>query len=96
MLQNCWKRPAFTHSRCPNTRIRTRTGLPEPADVAFVPFESQLLDSGDCAGFCAAVQPRLAAYAQAGVTWLTIEPASRSFTDFRTDVNLLASHLIHR
>ena len=41
-------------------------------------------------------QPRLDAYAEAGVTWITIEPASRSFTDFRTDVDMLASQLIHR
>ena len=68
----------------------------EPADVAFVPFEADLLFSGDCAAFCAAVQPRLAAYAEAGVTWLTVEPASRSFTDFRTDVGVLSSHLINR
>jgi probable F420-dependent oxidoreductase len=68
----------------------------EPADVAFVPFEAALLASGDCAAFCVAVQPLLGAYADAGVTWITIEPASRSFTDFRTDLDLLASQLIHR
>ncbi|GAC1647624.1 MAG: LLM class F420-dependent oxidoreductase [Mycobacterium sp.] len=68
----------------------------EPADVAFVPFEAELLVSGDCAAFCDAAQPELAAYAEAGVTWITVEPASRSFTDFRTDVDLLASLLIHR
>ncbi len=68
----------------------------ELADVAFVPFEAALLSSGDCAAFCAAVQPVRGAYADAGVTWITIEPASRSFTDFRTDIDLLASQLIHR
>ena len=67
-----------------------------PAEVAFVPFEADLLMSGDCAAFCAAVGPGLAAYAEAGVTWLTVEPASRSFTDFRTDVDVLSSRLIHR
>jgi probable F420-dependent oxidoreductase len=66
-----------------------------PADVAFVPFEAGLLASGECAAFSAAVQPRRDAYAAAGVTWITIEPASRSFTDFRTDVDVLASQLIH-
>ena len=65
----------------------------EPADVAFVPFEADLLASGDCAAFCAAVQPRLDAYAAAGVNWITIEPASRSFTDFSTDVRVLAAQL---
>lgn len=68
----------------------------EPADVAFVPFEADLLASGDCAAFCAATQPRRDTYAEAGVTWITIEPASRSFTDFRTDVDVLASRLVHR
>jgi probable F420-dependent oxidoreductase len=68
----------------------------EPADVAFVPFEAELLASGDCAAFCAAVEPRLEAYAEAGVTWITVEPASRSFTDFRTDIDVLASQLVHR
>ena len=68
----------------------------EPADVAFVPFEAPLLASGDCAVFCASVQSVLGTYADAGVTWITIEPASRSFTDFRTDIDLLASQLIHR
>ncbi|WP_396903580.1 LLM class F420-dependent oxidoreductase [Mycolicibacterium phlei] len=67
-----------------------------PADVSFVPFESGSLRSGDCAAFCAAVRPRLDPYAEAGVTWITIEPASRSFSDFRTDVELIASQLIQR
>lgn len=68
----------------------------DPADVAFVPFEAEQLASGDCAAFTTAVQPKLDDYAEAGVTWITIEPASRSFTDFRTDVDVLASQLIHR
>jgi probable F420-dependent oxidoreductase len=68
----------------------------EPADVAFVPFEAALLAGGDCAAFCAALQPVQGVYADAGVTWITIEPASRSFTDFRTDVDQLAAQLIHR
>jgi hypothetical protein len=42
------------------------------------------------------VQPQLNAYADAGVTWITIEPASRSFTDFRADIDMLASRLIDR
>jgi probable F420-dependent oxidoreductase len=68
----------------------------EPADVAFVPFEAELIASGDCLRFCEAVQPRVDAYAGAGVTWITVEPASRSFTDFRADVDVLASQLVHR
>src|ERR1700727_1260456 len=50
------------------------------AEVAFVPFEADLLASGDCERFCAAVQPRLNAYAEAAVTWITIEPARRRLT----------------
>jgi probable F420-dependent oxidoreductase len=66
-----------------------------PAEVSFVPFEAHLLASGQpCETFCAAVAPRLDDYADAGVTWITIEPASRSFTDFRADVEMLASRLV--
>ncbi len=66
-----------------------------PADVSFVPFEADLIASGDCRAFSSAMQPKLDDYAEAGVTWITIEPASRSFSDFRTDIDLLASQLIH-
>jgi probable F420-dependent oxidoreductase len=67
-----------------------------PADVSFQPFEAHLLARGDaCDMFCAALRPRLDAYAEAGVTWLTVEPTSRSFDDFRADVDVLASKLIH-
>jgi hypothetical protein len=38
----------------------------------------------------------LAGYADAGVTWITVEPASRSWRDFRTDVDVIATKLIHR
>lgn len=67
-----------------------------PADVAFVPFEAGLLASGDCLPFCAATQSRVDDYAEAGVTWITIEPASRSFSDLRADIEVLATQLIHR
>lgn len=67
-----------------------------PADVAFVPFEADRIASVNCTDFCAAVQPRLDRYAAAGVTWITIEPASRSFTDFRADVAVLSSELVDR
>jgi probable F420-dependent oxidoreductase len=72
---------------------RAELGRPA-ADVAFVPFEADLLASGDCAPFCAAARPRLDAYATAGVTWITVEPASRSFTDFRTDLEVLSAQLV--
>lgn len=75
-----------------NTR---RAGLGKPAlDVSFVPFEASLLRSGDSAAFCDAVQPLLPEYADAGVTWITIEPASRSVEDFRTDIAMIADRLI--
>jgi probable F420-dependent oxidoreductase len=66
------------------------------ADVSFVPFESEQLTSGDSKAFCSAVTPQLDAYAEAGVTWITVEPASRSLTDFRTDIDMLASLLVNR
>jgi probable F420-dependent oxidoreductase len=66
-----------------------------PSDVSFVPFEADLLASGDCQAFWSAVRPKLDAYAEAGVTWITIEPASRSLSDFRNDVEALAAQLIH-
>ncbi|MGV2584563.1 UNVERIFIED_CONTAM: TIGR03619 family F420-dependent LLM class oxidoreductase [Mycobacterium avium subsp. hominissuis] len=59
------------------------------ADVAFMPFEAALLAQG-CDAFCSAVQPKLSAYAAAGVTWITLEPASRSLTDFRADIQTLS------
>ncbi|MFF3573844.1 LLM class F420-dependent oxidoreductase, partial [Nocardia jiangxiensis] len=30
----------------------------------------------------------------AGVTWITIEPASRSIDDFRVDVSMIADRLL--
>jgi probable F420-dependent oxidoreductase len=67
-----------------------------PADVSFIPFEANLLARGDaCDMFCAAVKPRLDDYADAGVTWLTVEPTSRSLDDFRADIHLLAVKLVH-
>lgn len=65
-----------------------------PAQVSFVPFEAGLLAAAGCASFCAATRARLDAYAEAGVTWITIEPTSRSFTDFRADLDVLASQLV--
>ena len=66
------------------------------ADVSFIPYEADLLARGDaCDMFCAAVKPRVDAYAGAGVTWLTIEPTSRSYDDFRADIDLLAAKLVH-
>lgn len=64
------------------------------ADVAFMPFDAHLLASADCLTYCHALSPKVAAYDAAGVTWLTVEPMSRNFTDFRSDIDVLASHLL--
>jgi probable F420-dependent oxidoreductase len=61
-----------------------------PAEVAFMPFEAGRFADG-AAAFCTAVRPRLAEYAEAGVNWITVEPASRNATDFRADVETLSS-----
>ncbi|MFF1732184.1 LLM class F420-dependent oxidoreductase [Streptomyces sp. NPDC058247] len=71
---------------------RAEVGRP-PADVSFVPFESDLLRDGDTGAFRSALAPRLGTYAEAGVTWITIEPASRSFSAFVKDVTDLAELL---
>jgi probable F420-dependent oxidoreductase len=65
-----------------------------PLDVAFAPFEKQHGRDGDVAAFARGLGARLGAYGDAGVTWLTIEPASRSFTDFTEDVGRLSSLLL--
>ncbi|MDT5137187.1 MAG: hypothetical protein QOD58_1449 [Mycobacterium sp.] len=72
---------------------RVELGRP-PADVSFVPFEASQLVSGNCGNFIESVQPRLKEYADAGVTWITVEPASRSFADFRNDIELMANELV--
>jgi probable F420-dependent oxidoreductase len=74
-----------------------RSDIGKPAiDVSFVPFEANLLRSGDSAAFCDAVEPLLTEYADAGVTWITVEPASRSIDDFHRDVSLIADRVIKR
>jgi probable F420-dependent oxidoreductase len=66
------------------------------AEVSLVALEGPLLARGDaCDLFCAAVKAHIGAYADAGVTWITIEPTSRNFDDFRADIDMLASKLIH-
>ncbi|MFE4963824.1 LLM class F420-dependent oxidoreductase [Streptomyces sp. NPDC056660] len=72
---------------------RSRNGV-APLDVAFAPFESHLLRSGDVDEFATAVRDRLPAYEAAGVTWITIEPASRSLDAFRRDVGRLGEVLV--
>ncbi|WP_181784777.1 TIGR03619 family F420-dependent LLM class oxidoreductase, partial [Pseudonocardia pini] len=57
-----------------------------PLDVTFSPFESREWRTGGAAAFVDAFGARVAEYAEAGVTWVTVEPASRSFTQFRDDL----------
>lgn len=61
-----------------------------------MPFEKEVLRRDGAAAFVAAVGPELAAYEDAGVTWITIEPTSRSFTDFQTDLSVLSEGLVQR
>jgi hypothetical protein len=68
---------------------RGRGGL----NVAFTPFEGAQTRRGTMADFCDALVPSLERYADAGVTWLTIEPTSRSFDAFQADLALLAERL---
>lgn len=72
---------------------RVEAGKPD-IDVSFVPFEKDLLHSGDSVGFCEAVAPRLREYEDAGVTWITIEPSSRSFDEFKRDISMMGEKLI--
>lgn len=72
---------------------RTELGK-KPLDLAFAPFETALLRDGDVEEFGQAVAERLPDYEKAGVTWLTVEPASRSLDAFRRDVARLGELLV--
>ncbi|HLU75960.1 MAG TPA: LLM class F420-dependent oxidoreductase [Nonomuraea sp.] len=76
-------------------RRRDEMGRP-PIDVALGPFEMDVLRTGDADAFCEAFAPRRAEYEDAGVTWITIEPASRSFEAFKRDVGTIGERLIGR
>lgn len=73
---------------------RAAAGL-SPLDVTFAPFESDLLrrDAGE---FATRVRTTVDGYVEAGVTWLTVEPASRSLADFRRDVGQIGDLLLSR
>jgi probable F420-dependent oxidoreductase len=72
---------------------RSAAGL-APLDVSFVPFDGGLLRDGEVDAFATRVRADLDAYAEAGVTWITIEPASRSLGAFRHDVGRIGELLI--
>lgn len=63
-----------------------------PLEISFTPFEGALMRAG-VAEYASALRDAVPAYAQAGVTWLVIEPTSRSLTDFRRDLQVLAEEL---
>jgi len=65
-------------------------------DVSFGPFEKELLRTGGVAEFCAELAPRLDEYFDSGVTWITIEPTSRSFGEFVHDIESMSDSLIRR
>lgn len=65
-----------------------------PLEVTFSPFENELWRAGGATGFADALHGRLGAYADAGASWLTIEPTSRSFAAFRDDVARVSDTLL--
>ncbi|HVW41713.1 MAG TPA: TIGR03619 family F420-dependent LLM class oxidoreductase [Amycolatopsis sp.] len=71
---------------------RSAAGL-SALDVCFAPFEADLLRR-DARDFATEVAKALDGYAEAGVTWITVEPASRTLEDFRRDVGLIGDLLI--
>jgi probable F420-dependent oxidoreductase len=74
---------------------RAETGA-SPLDISFVPFESELLGHGGANEFANSVRKVFESYAEAGVTWITVEPASRGLEDFRRDVGLVGDLLISK
>lgn len=62
------------------------------ADIAFTPFEKETLREG-AAAFGTALRQRVGAYEEAGVTWLMIEPASRTYDAFAADLAQIAETL---
>ncbi|MBW0103985.1 TIGR03619 family F420-dependent LLM class oxidoreductase [Pseudonocardia sp. KRD291] len=74
-------------------QVRRAAGA-APLDVSFVPFEKQSRHAGGAAEFAEEMRGLLGTYAEAGVTWMTIEPTSRSFADFREDLAALSRGLL--
>ncbi|SHN17784.1 LLM class F420-dependent oxidoreductase [Cryptosporangium aurantiacum] len=66
----------------------------EPMDVGFAPFEQAGLVRGTMTDYAESVRRRLDAYAEAGVTWITVEPTSRSLEDFRRDLGVVSELLL--
>jgi probable F420-dependent oxidoreductase len=74
-------------------RLRSSAGLPR-LEVSLAPFESGLLRHAEVDDFANGVRTMLTAYAEAGVTWITIEPDSRSLEALRRDVGRIGELLI--
>jgi probable F420-dependent oxidoreductase len=74
---------------------RAEAGGP-PLDIVVSPFEKDALRGGDAEDFCAAFAARREEYQDAGVTWITIEPASRDLEAFRRDVETIGERVIGR
>jgi probable F420-dependent oxidoreductase len=70
-------------------RRRTEIGG-SPLDVCFSPFG----DQADPASWCQQIRRELPAYESAGVTWLMIEPHSRSLSELRDAVSRLADEVV--
>lgn len=66
-----------------------------PLDVAFLPFETDLMRT-DVEDFTRALVNNIKAYEDAGVTWLTIEPTSRSLEALRRDIAVIGTEAIAR
>jgi probable F420-dependent oxidoreductase len=73
-------------------RARRAEAGGRPFDVCFSPFG----DRGDVLGWAKRVHRDLTAYEDAGVTWLTIEPHSRSLEELRSAVAIVADEVIAR
>lgn len=65
-----------------------------PLDIAFTPFEKDVMSTG-MSEYARALRDAMTAYEEAGVNWLVIEPGSRSLADFREDLDTLAAGLGH-
>jgi len=61
-----------------------------PLDICFSPFG----DRKDVVGWAKQVRRDLAAYEDAGVTWLTVEPSARSLEELRTAVAVVADEVL--
>jgi probable F420-dependent oxidoreductase len=61
-----------------------------PLDVCFLPFG----DQANASSWAKQISRDLPAYVEAGVTWLMIEPHSRSLSEFRDAVAVMADEVV--